>query len=150
MGDTTVDVFLHYPSESAVYNYALSSNLNPGMPDQDETANLVLDYSPSGVQVFHKRGLLQEPVFITRSVYDAVITFIKEGVKHILEGLDHVLFVICLVLGAMHLRPLLWRVTGFTIGHSIYTDHQFFLVLFLPRPGSCLPLKRVLHCRLSM
>jgi len=47
------------------------------------------------------------------------MTFIGEGIKHIIEGLDHVLFVICLVLGAMHLRPLLWRVTGFTIGHSI-------------------------------
>jgi hydrogenase/urease accessory protein HupE len=126
VGDTTVDVFLHYPSESAVYNYALSSNLNPGLPDQDETANLVLDYSPSGVQVFRQRGLLQEPVIITRSVYDAVITFIKEGVKHILEGLDHVLFVICLVLGAMHLRPLLWRVTGFTIGHSVTLSLGFF------------------------
>lgn len=126
VGDTTVDVLLHYTSQSAIYNYALSSNLDPGLPDQDETANLVLDYSPSGVQVFRERGLLQEPVVITRSAFDAVITFIKEGVKHILEGLDHVLFVICLVLGAMHLKPLLWRVTGFTLGHSITLSIGFF------------------------
>jgi HupE/UreJ protein len=126
VGDTTVDVLLHYASQSAIYKYALSSNLNPGLPDQDETANLVLDYSPSGVQVFRARGLLSEPVIITRSVMDAVFTFIKEGVKHILEGLDHVLFVICLVLGAMHFRPLFWRVTGFTIGHSITLSLGFF------------------------
>lgn len=126
VGDATVDVLLHYPGQGTIYNYALSSNLDPGLPDQDETANLILDYSPSGVQVFRERGLLQEPVVITRSVYDAVITFIKEGVIHILEGLDHVLFVICLVLGAMHLRPLLWRVTGFTIGHSITLTIGFF------------------------
>ena len=126
VGDTTVDVLLHYASQSAIYNYALSSNFDPGLPDQDETANLVLDYSPGGVQVFRERGLLQEPVVITRSAFDAVITFIKEGVKHILEGLDHVLFVICLVLGAMHLKPLLWRVTGFTLGHSITLSIGFF------------------------
>jgi hypothetical protein len=126
VGDTTVDVLLRYTSQSAVYTYALSSNLNPGLPDQDETANLVLDYSPSGVQVFRARGLLFEPVIVTRSVFDAVVTFIKEGVKHILEGLDHVLFVICLVLGAMHLKPLLWRVTGFTVGHSITLSIGFF------------------------
>ena len=126
VGDTTVDVLLRYSSQSAVYSYALSSNLNPGLPDQDETANLVLDYSPGGVQVFRARGLLHEPVVVTRSVFDAVMTFIKEGVKHILEGLDHVLFVICLVLGAMHLRPLLWRVTGFTLGHSITLSIGFF------------------------
>jgi len=126
VGDTTVDVLLRYTSEDAVYKYALSSNLDPGLPDQESTANLVLDYSPSGVQVFRARGLLHEPVVVTRSVFDAVITFIMEGVKHILEGLDHVLFVICLVLGAMHLRPLFWRVTGFTIGHSITLSIGFF------------------------
>ncbi|RLA14762.1 MAG: hypothetical protein DRQ59_02635 [Gammaproteobacteria bacterium] len=126
VGDTTVDVLLRYTTDGAVYQYALSSNLNPGLPDQDETANLVLDYSPSGVQVFRARGLLHEPVVVTRSVLDAVVTFIKEGVIHILEGLDHVLFVICLVLGAMHLKPLLWRVTGFTIGHSITLSLGFF------------------------
>ena len=126
VGDTTVDVQLRYTTEGAVYQYALSSNLNPGLPDQDETANLVLDYSPGGVQVFRARGLLHEPVVVTRSVLDAVVTFIKEGVIHILEGLDHVLFVICLVLGAMRLKPLLWRVTGFTIGHSITLSVGFF------------------------
>jgi hypothetical protein len=126
VGDTTIDVLLRYATEGAVYQYALSSNLNPGLPDQDETANLVLDYSPSGVQVFRARGLLLEPVVVTRSVLDAVVTFIKEGVIHILEGLDHVLFVICLVLGAMHFKPLLWRVTGFTIGHSITLSLGFF------------------------
>ncbi len=126
VGDTTIDVLLRYNSESAIYNYALSSNLNPGLPDQDETANLILDYSPSGVQVFRARGLLYEPIVVTRSVFDAVTTFIKEGVVHILEGLDHVLFVICLVLGAMRLKPLFWRVTGFTIGHSITLSLGFY------------------------
>jgi hydrogenase/urease accessory protein HupE len=126
VGDTTVDVLLRYTTEGAVYQYELSSSLNPGLPDQDETANLVLDYSPSGVQVFRARGLLHEPVVVTRSVLDAVVTFIKEGVVHILEGLDHVLFVICLVLGAMRLKPLFWRVTGFTIGHSITLSIGFY------------------------
>lgn len=137
VGDTTVDVWLRYTSHDAVYQYALSSNLDPGLPDQDETANLVLDYSPSGVQVFRARGLLHEPVVVTRSVLDAVVTFIKEGVKHILEGLDHVLFVICLVLGAMHLRPLFWRVTGFTIGHSITLSLGFFG--FVPKAAWFVP-----------
>ena len=126
VGDTTIDVLLRYNSESAIYNYALSSNLNPGLPDQDETANLILDYSPSGVQVFRARGLLHEPVVVTRSVLDAVVTFIQEGMVHILEGLDHVLFVICLVLGAMRLKPLLWRVTGFTFGHTITLSLGFY------------------------
>jgi len=126
VGDTTVDVMLHYSSGELIDTYALSSSLNPGLPNQDQTANLILDYRPGSVQVFRVRGLLQEPVVVTHSVVDAMMTFIGEGIKHIIEGLDHVLFVICLVLGAMYLRPLLWRVTGFTIGHSITLSLGFF------------------------
>ena len=43
VGDTTVDVLLRYTTQCAVYKYAISRNLDPGLPDQDETANLVLD-----------------------------------------------------------------------------------------------------------
>ena len=126
VGDATVDVLLRYAGSEPVDTYALSSSLNPGLPEQGGTANLVLDYQPGSVQVFRARGLLYEPVVVTHSVFDAMLTFVGEGVKHILEGLDHVLFVICLVLGAMHLRPLLWRVTGFTVGHSITLSLGFF------------------------
>ena len=126
VGDTTVDILLRYNGEDAVDAYALSSPLNPGLPDQDKTANLVLDYRPGSVQVFRARGLLDEPIVVSHSIVDSMMTFIGEGMKHILEGLDHVLFVICLVLGAMHLRPLLWRVTGFTVGHSITLSLGFF------------------------
>lgn len=126
VGDTTVDVLLRYTDSESFDEFALSSSLDPGLPDQDQTANLILDYTPGNVQVFRVRGLLHDPVTVTHSMFDALMTFIGEGVKHILEGLDHVLFVICLVLGAMHLKPLLWRVTGFTIGHSITLSLGFF------------------------
>jgi hypothetical protein len=38
---------------------------------------------------------------------------------HVFEGLDHVLFILCLTIGAGRLSTLLWRATGFTFGHSI-------------------------------
>lgn len=126
VGDTTVDVLLRYTGSESFDEYSLSSSLDPGLPDQDQTANLILDYTPGNVQMFRVRGLLHDPVTVTHSMLDALMTFIGEGIKHILEGLDHVLFVICLVLGAMHLKPLLWRVTGFTIGHSLTLSLGFF------------------------
>ena len=46
--------------------------------------------------------------------------------RHILAGLDHVLFVICLALGALGFGSLLWRVTGFTLGHSVTLALGFF------------------------
>ena len=66
------------------------------------------------------------PVEVSHSPLDAAWTFTQEGVRHFLEGLDHVLFVLCLVLGAATLGTLAWRVTGFTIGHSVTLTLGFF------------------------
>jgi hypothetical protein len=126
VGDAVVDVVLRYRTGAPIHGYAVSSTLDPGLPGQENTANLILDYGPGGTKVFRARGLLAEPVTISRSSLSAVFTFIKEGVRHILEGLDHVLFVLCLVLGATRLKSLVWRVTGFTIGHSITLTAGFF------------------------
>jgi len=126
VGDAVVDVILRYEAGAPVYDYAVSSTLDPGLPGQENTANLILDYATGGTQVFRARGLLAEQVTISRSVLSAAFTFIKEGFRHILEGLDHVLFVLCLVLGATALKSLVWRVTGFTIGHSVTLSAGFF------------------------
>jgi hypothetical protein len=126
VGDAVVDVAIEIHSNAAIYNYSLSSALDPGLPGQEDTANLILDYSPGSVQVYRERGLLLEPISISRSPWVAFTTFIREGVTHILEGIDHVLFVLCLVLGAAGIKILLWRVTGFTLGHSVTLSLGFF------------------------
>lgn len=46
-------------------------------------------------------------------------TFVGEGLHHILSGLDHLLFVVSLALGARRMRDLVWTVTAFTAGHSL-------------------------------
>jgi hypothetical protein len=119
VGDTIIDVLLEYPTSGDIGAYTIASRLDPGLPGQEETANLILDHGPGGTKVFRARGLLQEPITITRSSISAAVTFIWEGVRHILGGLDHVLFVLCLVLGATGLRSLVGRITGFTVGHSV-------------------------------
>ena len=43
----------------------------------------------------------------------------KEGFFHILDGIDHLLFLLCLVIPFRRLRPLLAVVTAFTVAHSI-------------------------------
>lgn len=126
VGDAVVDVVLRYASGEPVVSYSVSSNLDPGLPGQEMTANLILDYGPGSLKVFRSRGLMTEPVEVTRSALSAIGTFILEGVRHILEGVDHVLFVVCLVVGAATLRSLLWRVTGFTLGHSVTLSLGFF------------------------
>lgn len=50
---------------------------------------------------------------------DAVVTFIPIGIDHILEGVDHLAFVLGLILATARLRSLLLALTGFTLGHSV-------------------------------
>jgi hypothetical protein len=46
--------------------------------------------------------------------------YLKLGFEHILPGgLDHVLFVVCLVLGCRAFRPLLLQLTSFTVAHTV-------------------------------
>lgn len=126
VGDTVVDAELIYPTRNGLTDYTIRSTLNPGLPRQDETANLILDHATEPPLIFRLRGLMTHPVVVSRSVLKAAWTFVEEGVRHILEGLDHVLFVVCLVLGAAGLATLAWRVTGFTIGHSVTLTLGFF------------------------
>ncbi len=43
----------------------------------------------------------------------------RMGAIHILEGVDHLLFVLALILIVNGIRSLLWAVTAFTVAHSI-------------------------------
>jgi hypothetical protein len=119
VGDAVAEVMLQVQADQAIRDYSLSSSLNPGLEGQQDTANLILDYYPGETLVFRERGLLDEPLHISRSQFSAAFTFVQEGIKHILAGLDHVLFVLCLVIGAASLGNLLLRVTGFTLGHTV-------------------------------
>ncbi len=89
VGDALVDVLLDYDAGGSVPTYRLSSTLDPGIPGQDQTANVILDYGSGGVTVFRAQGLMTEPVAITSSHASAAWSFVVEGINHILGGLDH-------------------------------------------------------------
>ena len=126
VGDCVVDVQLRYRHQGGIHRYSLSSSLDPGLAGQEETANLILDYAGDNTRILRITGLMVEPVTVSRSVWKAAATFVREGIQHILAGYDHVLFVVCLLLGAPLLVSLAWRITGFTIGHSITLTLGFF------------------------
>ncbi len=126
VGNTVVDILLTYDAGGPVASYSLSSSLDPGLPDQETTANLILDYAETDPRIFRSRGLMQDPLIISRSPISGLATFVREGIRHILEGLDHVLFVLCMVIGAATLRALVARITGFTVGHTVTLVMGFF------------------------
>lgn len=55
----------------------------------------------------------------SETVSGALGAFVVRGMSHIWAGLDHVLFVVSLVLAASSLRELIWVISAFTLAHSV-------------------------------
>ena len=61
--------------------------------------------------------------------------YLTLGVKHILEGYDHLLFLVCLMLIAGTGRRILITITGFTIAHSVTLALSALGVVRVPIPA---------------
>ncbi len=51
--------------------------------------------------------------------YQAAEGFVGLGVEHILSGIDHLLFLLCLLIPFRRIRDLIPVITAFTLGHSV-------------------------------
>lgn len=61
--------------------------------------------------------------------------YLRLGVQHILEGYDHLLFLVCLLLIAGTGRRILITITGFTLAHSITLALSALGVVRVPIPA---------------
>jgi len=64
----------------------------------------------------------QRPRFVVEAAQDGASvsrTYLVLGIRHILGGVDHLLFVLALVLIVGHRRRLLITITAFTLAHSL-------------------------------
>jgi hypothetical protein len=60
-----------------------------------------------------------EPVALNPAWYQAGSGFVVLGIEHILSGIDHLLFLFCLVIPFRRLRGLISVITAFTLAHSV-------------------------------
>ena len=111
-----IDVVLDYPiaSDSSAFS------IRPQLARLGVQTTTVLRYiTKSGAErAYQYRG---DPglVQLDPRWYHAAWQFVKLGISHILGGIDHLLFVLCLVIPFRKLRPLIVIVTAFTVAHSI-------------------------------
>jgi hydrogenase/urease accessory protein HupE len=66
--------------------------------------------------------------------WEVVQTYTLLGIEHILTGIDHLLFVLALVILVKGKRRLLWTVTAFTIAHSITLALATLGMINVPSP----------------
>jgi hypothetical protein len=120
VGDALVDVAIIYPHVGPKESFLFSSSLATALPGAEQTENLLRFYRTDGtVGVYRARGSLRTPIAGGASRLAVAVAYAYQGVRHILEGADHVLFVLCLALGATAMGRLVSLATGFTVGHSV-------------------------------
>lgn len=111
-----LDVLIEYPIQSAGARFSIRPRwAHLGL----RTSTVLRFLPPDGEQhVFHFTG---NPglVRLDPQWHQAVLHFIELGFLHILSGLDHLLFILCLVLPVRRFRQLIPVVTAFTVAHSI-------------------------------
>ncbi len=111
-----LDVLLEYPITSATAKLSI----HPALAHLGVRTTTVLRFlTPNeSERVFEYVG---DPglVRLDPRWHQSALHFVKLGVAHILGGIDHLLFVLCLVIPFRKPRPLIAIVTSFTVAHSI-------------------------------
>ena len=111
-----LDVALEYPIRSDQSEFSI----RPGLERLGlEVLTVIRFMLPSdAVRAFE---LLGDPGVVTLDPrwHQAAARFVGFGFLHILDGIDHLLFLLCLVIPIRRFRSLLLVVTSFTFAHSI-------------------------------
>jgi hypothetical protein len=111
-----LDVLFEYPIESDGSRFAIQ----PGFTRLGLQVNVGLRFlapdKPERVFDVHADVGVVE---LDPRWHQAAWLFVKEGFRHILDGTDHLLFLLCLVLPFRRFRPLLIVITAFTVAHSV-------------------------------
>jgi hypothetical protein len=89
--------------------------VKPDFADLGEKVQIVLHYGSRTLLLSGE----QERFPLEPRWWEAAWLFVKMGFGHILEGKDHLLFLLCLVIPVRRIRPLVWVVSAFTVAHSM-------------------------------
>jgi hydrogenase/urease accessory protein HupE len=72
-------------------------------------------------------------LFTQQPVTQVIATYLALGFEHILpKGRDHILFILGIFLLSVHLRPLLWQATMFTVAHTLTLGLSMRGIINLP------------------
>jgi len=111
-----LDVLLEY----AIASERSAFSIRPRLERLGLKVSTVLRFLPPGgeLRAFDLHG---DPglVYLDPTWLQAALSFVRLGFTHILDGTDHLLFLLCLVVPFRRFWPLAGVVTAFTVAHSI-------------------------------
>jgi HupE / UreJ protein len=112
-----LDAHFVYPISSPKSVFSIDTRVAPDLGDYTK---LTIRYIPLGETA---RAMMitgaSGRVALDPAWYEASVGFVKLGIGHILSGIDHLLFLLCLVIPFRRVWGLVPVITAFTVGHSI-------------------------------
>jgi hypothetical protein len=111
-----LDVWFEYPIQSDQSNFSIHAAFD--RLAVHETTALQFT-SPNGITRAYDLPGDAGLVSMDPSWANAASRFVSMGFRHILDGTDHLLFLLCLIIPFRRIRPLIPVITAFTIAHSI-------------------------------
>jgi Arc/MetJ family transcription regulator len=111
-----LDVLIRYPIESAASDFSIAPKFaRLGVRTTTVVHFLHVDGAERVFQFSGDPGVVR----LDPRWHQAFFRFVGSGIAHILDGTDHLMFVICLLIPFRRIRPLIVIVTSFTVAHSI-------------------------------
>lgn len=117
--DTLIDLKIILPDAHINDAITLRSGLGEKLKVINRLANIVHIHRGDKTTKQVTIGVLDSAFDEGTSNIMMALNQLKSGIWHILIGLDHVLFVLLIILAAKTWQAVLRNATGFTIGHSI-------------------------------
>jgi hypothetical protein len=112
-----LDAHFSYPISSPSSRFMIQTAVAPELKNYLKFAIRYLPLSDqSRPMVITSRS---GPVALNPTWYQAAAGFVGLGIVHILSGIDHLLFLLCLLIPVRGVGKILRIVTAFTVGHSI-------------------------------
>jgi hypothetical protein len=112
-----LDAHFVYPISSPKSVFSIQTTVGADLGDY---VRLTIRYIPLGETA---RAMMitgaSGRVALAPAWYQAAGGFVRLGIEHILSGIDHLLFLLCLVIPFRRVWGLIPVITAFTVGHSI-------------------------------
>jgi hypothetical protein len=101
-------------------SYVFTSGLFPDDEGYVTGTVTLLDYDLSAARTGNVSLDAQTPSFDTSEpVLERMWRFLVLGAEHLLFGIDHILFLLALIVGSWRLRDIVLAATAFTVAHSV-------------------------------
>ena len=111
-----LDVLFEYPIQSDRSNFSIHAAFDRFAL---KTVTALQFLPPGGIDRAYALDGDAGLVRLDPNWYQAAGRFVVNGFWHILDGADHLLFLLCLLIPFRRVRPLIPVVTAFTVAHSV-------------------------------